>query len=287
MKHPDDFDFVKLNREHLDILVSWADREGWNPGLHDADVFWHTDPDGFYGFFDRGELVAGGAIISYDGAFGFMGFFIVKPAYRGRGIGRKLWYLRRDTLLSRLDPGAAIGMDGVVDMQPFYNRGGFELSFRDLRYEGMGNTRPLDNSVSAIRESDLDNVLAYDRKCFGFDRRRFMTRWLAMPESHPFKYQDGNRLKGFAVLRKVRQGFKIGPLFADTPDIADALYCACASAAKDAPFYLDIPIVNNAARALVERHDMTYVFECARMYHGTPPALPMDKIFGITTFELG
>ncbi|EMS78344.1 GNAT family N-acetyltransferase [Desulfotignum phosphitoxidans] len=287
MKQPDDYDFVKLNREHLDILVSWADQEGWNPGPHDADVFWHTDPDGFYGFFDQGELVAGGAIISYDGAFGFMGFFIVKPAYRGRGIGRKLWYLRRDTLLKRLDPGAAIGMDGVVAMQPFYNRGGFALSFRDLRYEGTGTPRPQEDAVSAIREPDLEKVLAYDRECFGCDRRRFMTRWLKMPEAYPFKYTEGSRLKGFAVLRKVRQGYKIGPLFADTPDIADALFCACSAATGNAPFYLDIPIVNTAAQALVDRHKMTYVFECARMYHGTPPALPMDKIYGITTFELG
>jgi hypothetical protein len=51
MKQPEDFDFVRLNREHLDILVSWADQEGWSLGIHDADVCWHTDPDGFYGFY--------------------------------------------------------------------------------------------------------------------------------------------------------------------------------------------------------------------------------------------
>jgi GNAT superfamily N-acetyltransferase len=88
--------------------------------------------------------IPGGAIISYGGAFGFTGFFIVTPACRGRGIGRKLWYLRRDTLLKRLHPGAAIGMDGVVAMQPFYNRGGFALSFRDLRYEGFGTSLPME-----------------------------------------------------------------------------------------------------------------------------------------------
>jgi hypothetical protein len=89
------------------------------------------------------------------------------------------------------------------------------------------------------------------------------------------------------VLRKVRQGHKIGPLFADTPEIADALFKACASAAGKSLFYLDIPIVNTAARDLVDRYHMAYVFECARMYYSTPPALPTHKIFGITTFELG
>jgi hypothetical protein len=31
MKQPDDYDFVKLSRKHLDILVSWADQDGWIP----------------------------------------------------------------------------------------------------------------------------------------------------------------------------------------------------------------------------------------------------------------
>jgi hypothetical protein len=29
------------------------------------------------------------------------------------------------------------------------------------------------------------------------------------------------------------------------------------------------------------------VFETARMYKGSAPVLPLDNIFGVTTFELG
>ena len=32
---------------------------------------------------------------------------------------------------------------------------------------------------------------------------------------------------------------------------------------------------------------LTPVFETARMYRGPAPALPLERIFGITTFELG
>ena len=91
-------------------LVEWADKEGWNPGPYDAEVYWATDPDGYYGYKVDGELVAGGSIVSYNGEFGFMGFFIVKPEYRSKGMGRQLWYQRRDTLIERLNKEVSSNM---------------------------------------------------------------------------------------------------------------------------------------------------------------------------------
>lgn len=282
-----EYAFNKLNREQVNKLIKWADEEGWNPGPYDAEVYWQTDPDGFYGLFNEDELIAGGSIVSYKGEFGFMGFFIVKPEYRSKGIGKKLWYLRRDTLLQRLNKGASIGMDGVVEMQPFYNRGGFEIAFRDLRYEGIGKEYPINHNISPIVKIDFDSVLEYDKMCFGFYRPQFMINWMQMPGVKKFKYVEDNEIKGFVVLRKANKGYKICPLFAHTPEIAEELFKACSTSAKDDFFYLDIPILNEAARDLVMRHKMKYVFECARMYYGTPPNVPVDKIFGITTFELG
>ena len=32
---------------------------------------------------------------------------------------------------------------------------------------------------------------------------------------------------------------------------------------------------------------MAPVFETARMYTGAPPAIPVDRVYGVTSFELG
>jgi GNAT superfamily N-acetyltransferase len=94
-----------MSRPEVDELVSWAACEGWNPGLHDADVFWATDPDAFIAAELEGELIGGGAVTSYAGEFGFMGFFIVRPEFRSRGFGTTLWNARRERLLSAsVDP---------------------------------------------------------------------------------------------------------------------------------------------------------------------------------------
>jgi GNAT superfamily N-acetyltransferase len=281
-----------LTLEPLDLagvrtLMGWAAREGWNPGMHDADVFHATDPEGFYGYHLHGELIAGGAVVSYSGLFGFMGLFIVHPDYRNHGIGKQLWFQRRDLLLSRLSPGAAIGMDGVVAMQPFYAKGGFTMQFRSERHCRRGVSFPVNAMVEPFCDNYFQEVMMYDTICFGFPRGRFLKTWLALPGSYSYLVRDNGRIAGFASMRKVLNGYKICPLFADSAEIAGALYRACLSSAPGEEVFLDVPVVNRSAMQLVESYNASYVFECGRMYHGTPPPLPLEKIYGITTFELG
>lgn len=279
--------FTKLNFEQVNQLVKWAEKEGWNPGLNDAAVFYATDPAGFYGYFYEEELIAGGSIVSYNGEFGFMGFFIVKEEYRAAGIGRQLWYQRRNTLLSRLHSGASIGMDGVVAMQPFYQKGGFEIAFRDERHERVGAAYEVDSRISNIQTRDLPEILAYDVQCFGFKRENFLPAWILQYNAGAFKLLENGQLKGYAVMRKAVTGYKIGPLFAENTETAEELYKACLNTAVDEPVFIDIPMVNASAVALTKKYGTRYVFECARMYYGKPPSYHIGKVFGITSFELG
>lgn len=281
------FNLQKLGQAEVKTLVAWAKNEGWNPGPHDAEVFYRTDPDGFYGYFDQGELIAGGAIVSYQGEYGFMGLFIVKPDYRGKGIGRKLWFERRNKLQSRLKEGAAIGMDGVVDMQPFYNKGGFEIAFRGERYEKQGAVFQVHPNITMISGKDTEAIITYDQKRFGHPRKSFLKAWLEIPGNFNFQFKDNGIIKGFSVLRKVNNGYKLGPLFAENYSVAEELYNACLNAAGNTSVFIDIPDANPDANHLVKKYNAKYVFECARMYLGEPPQLNIRKVFGITSFELG
>jgi len=283
----EDLEFRKLNFQDLKILVEWANNEGWNPGPNDAEVYWATDPNGFYGYYFNESLVAGGAIISYNNEFGFMGLFIVKPEFRTKGIGRKLWYQRRDLLKDRLNHNASIGMDGVIDMQSFYKKGGFEISFKDERYENLGTEFHLDSNITSIKDEDFHEILNYDKQCFGFFRPQFLRPWIKLPENKTFKYVENNNVRGFSIVRKVFNGFKVGPLFADNTKIAEELYKACLNSVIGKPLFIDIPMINKDAIQIINKYNAKYVFECARMYYGQPPRIAMKKVYGITTFELG
>lgn len=283
----DNIELTKLDKSDLATLIRWASNEGWNPGNNDLEVFWNTDPNGFYGFFYDDQLIAGGAVVSYRKEFGFMGLFLVHKDFRGQGIGKKLWYLRRDLLINKLQANAPIGMDGVVDMQPFYARGGFNIAFRDERYVFNSDTILFSSNISLINTADLEKIFAYDVICFGCQRFDFLKNWLQMPESKAFQYTENGKVLGYAVVRKAETGYKIGPLFADHAFIAEELFKSCLSIAPDTVVFLDIPTINQHAVSLVQKYQGKYVFECARMYYGTAPEIEINNIYGITTFELG
>jgi len=279
-------------RDEVDRLVEWAAHEGWNPGLHDADLFWATDPDAFIAAELEGELIGGGAITSYEGQYGFMGFFIVRPEYRGRGLGDRLWHARRDRLFQRLRPGAAIGLDGVFEMQDYYAEGGFVFSHRNLRYRAdnpgqWAGAVPLNENIVPLAELPFRKLVEYDRDCFGVSREGFLSRWTEQPDACSLGYLHGDELKGFGVVRRCGEGCKLGPLFAHNFDVAGALYEQLSAFGAGGPVFLDAPENNPQAMALVQQHRMSEVFGCARMYIGRPPDVAHERIYGVTSFELG
>jgi GNAT superfamily N-acetyltransferase len=276
-------------RAELDVAVEWATGEGWNPGRADADAFWATDPDGFVCAERTGEVIATGSVVSYGGAFGFMGFFIVRPDLRGRGIGREFWFWRRDLLRDRLHDGASIGMDGVFAMQPFYRSGGFEFAHRTLRMTGIigGVDGHSDSRLVDLASLRFDDVADYDRSCFLFDRPQFLARWIDPVGGRGLAAIENGEIVGMGVIRPCRTGHKIGPLFASRPDVGASLFEALAAVAHAEEVSIDVPEINADAMELARRHRLTEQFGCARMYHGAAPPIPWDRVYGVTTFELG
>lgn len=274
------FTLRRMRRSELDLAIEWAACEGWNPGLHDADAFFPTDPHGFFLGILGDEPIGCVSAVAYDGRFGFIGFYIVRPEFRRRGFGKGIWRAATSHLGTR-----SIGLDGVVAQQVNYEKSGFRLAYSNVRYEGAaGGAAPA--GVVDLRSVPFAQVEAYDAPLFPAARSGFLRRWITQPESVALGIVVDGRLAGYGVVRRCRSGFKIGPLFADSDSLAEDLFRGLAARAEE-PLYLDTPEVNGGAVALAERHGMRPVFRTARMYTQTAPALAHERIFGITTFELG
>ncbi|MEM7250682.1 MAG: GNAT family N-acetyltransferase [Pseudomonadota bacterium] len=289
---PEPLTIRAMTKAEVGQLVDWAAEEGWNPGLDDATLFWSADPQAFIAAELGGELIGGGAITAYGEQFGFMGFFIVKPAFRGHGFGNQLWHARRDRLRARLGAGATIGMDGVFDMQPYYAKGGFAFSHRDIRYcavvpsGGLSTAARVPNVVS-LGEVPFEQLATYDRRAFPAARDDFLRAWISQPSSVALGFRGTRGLRGYGVIRQCREGYKVGPLFADDVGVAEALLTSLSVVAAGGPMFLDTPENNPDALALARKYRMDDVFGCARMYWGPSPDIDHEKVFGVTTFELG
>jgi hypothetical protein len=137
----------------------------------------------------------------------------------------------------------------------------------------------------------LESVASLDRCCFPAQRATFLKAWITQPDSYALVVPgsgDGEPIRGFGVIRRCFSGWKIGPLFARSPDTAELLFTALISRIPVGDsFYLDVPEPNQAALALVCRHEMKEVFATARMYTGPFPVIQLDWVYGVTTFELG
>jgi hypothetical protein len=101
------------------------------------------------------------------------------------------------------------------------------------------------------------------------------------------KQQKTGGICGYGVIRKCGLGHKFGPLFATDADVADVLFRGLASSVSGEPIFLDVPEPNAAAVCLAQRYGMQPVFSTVRMYTKQVPALPLEGIFGVTSFELG
>ncbi|KDM90226.1 GNAT family N-acetyltransferase [Photobacterium galatheae] len=273
-----------MHREEVDIAVEWAAQEGWNPGVNDAACYATADPTGFLIGFLGEEPIATISAIRYDDTFGFIGFYIVKPEYRGKGYGIQIWH----AALKYLE-GCNIGLDGVVEQQANYQKSGFQLAYSNLRYEGVGGSDvQADAAVVPLSDLSPEVIEAYERPFFPVQRPLFLQAWLNQPHSHALGIMKNDQLAGYGVIRRCQNGYKIGPLYADNTELAERLFLALKSrAASSQPVFLDVPEVNTAAVALAEKYGMTVSFGTARMYTQKAPELPLDRLFGVTSFEIG
>lgn len=112
----------------------------------------------------------------------------------------------------------------------------------------------------------------HDAKLFGNRRDSFLKCWISRPGATALGIVQEDKLQGYGVLRKCRHGCKIGPLFADSADLAETLFLALtADLPVDTPTFLDVPEVNPQAMRMAENYGMTKAFETARMYTKQEP----------------
>jgi ribosomal protein S18 acetylase RimI-like enzyme len=279
----DGFRIRIMRPDEIVLAADWAAAEGWNPGLADAACFATVDRDGFLiGELD-GAPAATISCLNYDDRFAFLGFYIVRADLRGSGYGLRIWNAAIAHAASRV-----IGLDGVVAQQENYRKSGFQFAYANIRYGGtVAVSAAPQAGIFALRDIPFAMLEASDAAVFPAPRPAFLRTWVGTAGHVGCALLRDDCLAGWGVIRPCRKGSKIGPLVADDRSAAEAVLSALLAQAGGGEVFLDVPAVNRDAVALAESLGLAPVFETARMYTGATRPLHLERVFGVTTFELG
>jgi hypothetical protein len=277
-----DFRVRAMRPDEVALAADWAAEEGWNPGLSDPSCFTTVDKSGFWlGELD-GEPVATISVVNYDDRFSFLGLYIVRPDLRGRGYGWRTWQAGMAHAGNRV-----VGLDGVVAQQENYKKSGFALAYRNIRYGGKVYSTAVPSGVTPLKDVPFAMIEADDTMVFPAPRRDFLRAWIGTPGHVGRALVRDGRLCAWGVIRPCRQGFKIGPLNADDASAAEAVLAMLIADVGGGEIFIDVPESNRPAVRFAESYRLAPVFETARMYTGAIRPVAVERVFGVTTFELG
>ena len=270
-----------LTKAEVETLLDWAAGEGWNPGLHDAAAFYAADPSGFFGAFVGGEMIAGISAVAYGDGYGFIGLYICRPDMRGKGHGKAVWNAGMARLGKR-----TIGLDGVDQQVGNYRSMGFAPVYRTIRYSGRLDAVHVAGDVRPVGPDLITDIVAFDSRFFPAPRAAFLDRWLRAPHVALAAMHDRS-VAGYGVARPCREGWKIGPLFAEDNEDANNLLVALTPSVGSSDVHLDVPEPASRFSDFLRLAGLTPGFATTRMYRGSAvPALEKPP-YAVTSLELG
>ena len=216
-------------------------------------------------------VVGVGSGISY-GALGFVGNMVVAEGHRRRGIGAAV--LAEVIVFLESRGCSRLELFATEDGRPLYARFGFELT-RPSAVVHIARTVPLAGTeIVPIDECGADgvpDVAAYDAPRFGGDRRRLLELMVDDAQRPLLVARRDGVIVAYGWLRP--DGSRIGPLVADTPDLAATMVAESFRRAPGADeLALNMPAANGDGAAWARELGLAVEPWDGRMARG--PSIP-------------
>jgi len=267
----------------IDFAQEMTSGEGWNNPPEDLKRLLALNPDGCFmacrGIDPIGMIFS----IVYDD-FAFLGDLIIKPGFRGRGIGTIL--LKH--LISHLQNKGirAIELDGVFEALPLYRRLGFKDKYLSLRLKRLPDPVNADNAIIG-QSCKLTEILNFDKECTGLMRSTLIRR---MFEDYPgciVNKNDENRIDCYGIVKpRTNDTSAIGPLVSLSPDAAATVLDTIIAHNNHKVLLAGIPEINPTTIDMFLSRGFVHIQPSLRMYLGQKRNYE-EYVYAITSADMG
>jgi len=229
-------------------------------------------------------------VVPYGAAFSWIGMVLVDPAYRRRGVGTAL--LQR--AVTEAMPYGCVRLDATPQGEPLYTRLGFRAEYGLLRMLRQPvpllrqhQEMPVTAAASelgvggnvvyrALDPVRLSELIAFDAPIFGAARGSILGALVRNEPRHAFVCLQDGVLRGYCLGRSGAICEQIGPVAADSAEIAQVLLCRALGACGDRPVVVDAFAAKEAWVAFLQSLGFAVQRPFTRMVlgHDCPTGMP-------------
>jgi GNAT superfamily N-acetyltransferase len=309
--------------EASEYFYKWPLDEEWNPGNqgHDLNqVYYNLDPDNFFvgtiaedGCPDKEKVVGIVSAVRYGKDSAWVGFYIVAPEYRGKGYGLAVF----QHALNQVEDRPCVGLDAVPEQVHNYKKSGFTISsWENERRTGsahavvekLSSFETLEGkTITNASDVPIEQLYTLEERYNGWNRPVFVSEWIKFHSNnaHHGRFSvavmENGQVLGYGCVRPAITSFRVGPLFAESPDVAKAILYKLAKLTSEAlaqpdntiapsvknTIDIDVAAINPQAIAMFNELDMPNTFTTLRMWKGRQPEIDANGIFAVTSVEVG
>lgn len=221
---------ISQRTDYENYFFQFSRAARWNPSFSDADLYFHPDISHFYlGYVNYVPAFSVGFTIFKEPKIMFAGMYYCLPEYRHVGN----CFLYATTKFHELKKGCDIlALPGTPLMgRKYESKMGTKIKGKIYRRrlfvepEKMCSKSYDSNLIKDVKQIDINKLIKYDREVCGYDRSQILKK---LHQIDPFNattlvFESEGEVKGYGILRRCVEGYKIGPLLAENVKTASEI----------------------------------------------------------------
>ena len=199
--------------------------------MGDIDCFLELDPTAFYVGELNGKPIGTFSVMKYADGYRHVGSNCVEKQYRdhGYGMGLRDYCLTKSSPIRNISayapPVTARMVEKSHNMISRWTVGIYDLDIAKALDALLGDSDCCE--VKCLSKINIEDIYNYDTEVFGYNRSKFLQKWLNTPGTHARAAIDKEgSIVGYVAVRMAfihEEGYKIGPLYCEDIEVGKAL----------------------------------------------------------------